>query len=306
MNDATGTVPAPVRRSHPAVFARGLAMGMAEAVPGVSGGTIAFISGIYDELVASIASFSHSSASTLLRDGWRAFVRRHNLGFLGALGGGMALGLPLTLVLLVGLPKHLSDRLGLEWPGLLESHGNHVTGFFFGLIAASVFHVGFQSSWRWLLSLGLLGAVGGVLLGTLDSASAGQQTAMIFVAGALAATAWILPGLSGAFVLLILGLYEPMAKALLAADLPVLATFAAGLAIGVVGFSKLLAWLLDQARHAVLAVLTGLMAGSLAQLWPWREAAFADTSVAGVAGAMAAGAVLVAVLGFVSARREGG
>ena len=265
-------------------------MGMAEAVPGVSGGTIAFISGIYDELVTSIASFSHTSARTLVRDGWRAFARRHNLGFLGVLGGGMALGLPLTLMLVVGL---------------LESHGTYVTGFFFGLIAASVFHVGFQSSWRWLLSLGLLGALGGGLLGLTDTASVGQQTSMIFVAGALAATAWILPGLSGAFVLLILGLYEPMAKALLGADLPILATFGAGLAIGAVCFSKLLAWLLDKARHAVLAVLTGLMAGSLAQLWPWREASFADTSVAGVAGAMAVGAALVAVLGFVSARREG-
>ncbi|MDE0420826.1 MAG: DUF368 domain-containing protein [Gammaproteobacteria bacterium] len=291
MNDATGPVASPAGHSHPGVFARGLAMGMAEAVPGVSGGTIAFISGIYDELVTSIASFSHTSASTLLRDGWRAFARRHHLGFLGVLGGGMAVGLPLTLMLVVGL---------------LESHGTYVMGFFFGLIAASVFHVGLQSSWRWLLSLGLLGTLGGMLLGTLDNASVGQQTSMIFVAGALAATAWILPGVSGAFVLLLLGLYQPMAKALLGADFPVLATFAAGLAIGVVCFSKLLAWLLDRVRHAVLAVLTGLMAGSLAQLWPWRETGFADTWVPGVAGAMAVGALLVAVLGFVSARREDG
>lgn len=285
MNDPTGR-----RHSHPGVFARGLAMGMAEAVPGVSGGTIAFVTGIYDELVTSIASFSHTSASTLLRDGWQAFAHRHNLSFLAVLGAGMAVGLPLTLILVVGL---------------LESHGVYVTGFFFGLIAASVVHVGLQSSWRWLVSLGLLGAVVGVLLGAVASTSAGQQVSMIFLAGALAATAWILPGLSGAFVLVILGLYEPMANALLAVDLPVLAIFAAGLGIGVVCFSKLLAWLLERARPAVLALLTGLMAGSLAQLWPWRETPISETVVVGVVAAMVVGALLVGLLGLASARRDG-
>lgn len=290
MNDATGAGRSPVRHSHPGVFVRGLAMGMAEAVPGVSGGTIAFVSGIYDELVGSIASFSHTSASTLVRDGWGAFARRHNLGFLVVLVAGMAVGLPLTLSFVVGL---------------LESHGVYVTGFFFGLIAASVVHVGRQSSWRWLLTLGLVGALGGIVIGLLDTGPAGQRSSVIFLAGALAATAWILPGLSGAFVLVMLGLYEPMAKALLAIDLPVLATFAAGLVIGVICFSKLLAWLLDRARPAVFALLTGLMAGSLAQLWPWRETGFSDTVVAGVVGAMVVGALLVGVLGIVSARRGG-
>ena len=278
------------RHSRPGVFARGLAMGMAEAVPGVSGGTIAFVTGIYDELVASIASFSHTSASTLLRDGWGGFSRRHNLGFLAPLGGGMALGLPLTLMLVVGF---------------LESHRVYIMGFFFGLIAASVCHVGQQSNWRWLLSLGLAGVLGGWMLGNLEMGSVGQQASVIFLAGALAATAWILPGMSGAFVLVILGLYEPMAKALLAIDLPVLATFAAGLVIGVVCFAKLLAWLLDRARPAVLALLTGVMAGSLARLWPWRETAFADTAVAGVVVAIVVGALVVGMLGMATARRGG-
>ena len=284
------TDPTETRRSHPGVFARGLAMGMAEAVPGVSGGTIAFVTGIYDELVTSIASFSHTSASMLLRDGWRAFARRHNLVFLTVLGAGMAVGLPLTLILVVGL---------------LESHGVYVTGFFFGLIAASVVHVGLQSSWRWLASLGLLGGAAGVLLGAVAGTSAGQQASMIFLAGALAATAWILPGLSGAFVLVILGLYEPIANALLAVDLPVLAIFAAGMGIGVVCFSKLLAWLLERARPAVLALLTGLMAGSLAQLWPWRETAISETVVAGVVATIMVGALVVGALGLASARRNG-
>ena len=290
MKDAPGTERVPIRHSGPGVFARGLAMGMAEAVPGVSGGTIAFVTGIYDELVTSIASFSHTSVATLLRDGWRAFAHRHNLAFLGILGAGMVVGLPVTLMLVAGL---------------LASHGVYVTGFFFGLIAASVVHVGLQSSWRWLLSLGLLGVLGGVLLGVVDSASAGEQVSVIFLAGALAATAWILPGVSGAFVLVILGLYEPMAKALLAIDLPMLATFAAGLALGVVCFSKFLAWLLDRARPAVLALLTGLMAGSLTQLWPWHGSPYPETAVFGVIAAMLAGALVVGVLAMASVRRDG-
>lgn len=290
MKDAAGATPSPIRHSHGGVFIRGFAMGIAEAVPGVSGGTIAFVTGIYAELVASIASFSHTSAATLLRDGWRAFGRRHNLGFLVVLGAGMALGLPVALVLVVGF---------------LESHRVYAMGFFFGLISASVFHVGRQSNWRWLLSLGLAGALGGTLLGLLDAGSNGPQTVAVFLAGALAAAAWMLPGLSGAFVLVILGLYEPMANALFALDFPVLATFAAGLAIGVVCFSKLLAWFLERARPAVLALLTGLMAGSLAQLWPWRDTAFSDTVVAGVAASMAAGALLVGVMGLASARGDG-
>ena len=287
MNAAAGEMRSPPRHSRPGVFARGLAMGVAEAVPGVSGGTIAFVSGIYDELVGSIASFSHTSASTLIRDGWGAFARRHNLGFLVVLGAGMSVGLPLTLVLVVGL---------------LASYGVYVTGFFFGLIAATVVHVGRQSSWRWLLTLGLVGALGGAMVGFLDTGSAGQQSSVIFLAGALAATAWILPGVSGAFVLLMLGLYEPMSIALLAIDLPVIATFAAGLVVGAVCFARLLAWLLERVRGAVLAFLTGLMAGSLAQLWPWRETGFSDTVVVGVVGAMVVGALLVGVLGVVADR----
>ena len=128
---------------------------------------------------------------------------------------------------------------------------------------------------------------------------------MIFLAGALAATAWILPGTSGAFVLVILGLYGPMANALLAIDLPVLAVFAAGLGIGVVCFSKLLAWVLERARAAVLALLTGLMAGSLVKLWPWDGTPLPETAVVGVVAAMAGGALLVGVLGIASARRDG-
>ena len=273
------------------VFARGLAMGAVETMPGVSGGTVAFITGIYDELVKSIASFSGESVSVLLRDGWRDFAQRHNLGFLVVLGAGMAL----SLVLFANLLQ-----------SLLDSHEAYVMGFFFGLIAASVVHVGAESTWRWLATAGLAGLVAGLVVGMV--AGAGEPTSdpsavAVFVAGALAATAWILPGVSGAYVLVLLGLYEPMLAAVTSADVTVLATFAAGMVLGLVLFAKGLAWLLGRAHAAVLAVLTGFMAGSLTKLWPWNNVPVEDTVVAGVAAAALLGMLAVALVAL-GARRK--
>ena len=265
---------------HAALFARGVAMGLAEVVPGVSGGTIAFI----DELVASLASLP--SALSTWRSGWAAFARRHNLPFLVVLTAGMATGA-------VGL-AHLILTLLETQPGL-------VAGFFFGLIAASVVHIGTSSSWRWLATLGVVGLGLGLLMGFYaDSGTAlGTAPATVFVGGALAATAWILPGVSGAFVLLLLGLYKPMLEAFTAFDLALLVPFAAGLAIGLLAFSKLLAWLLAKGRRAVLALLTGFMAGSLTELWPWGRGA-EQAHVLGVVGVIVAGATVVGILAYVA------
>ena len=237
---------------HAALFARGVAMGLAEVVPGVSGGTIAFITGIYDELVAALASVSSvlstPASRAPWRSGWAAFARRHNVPFLAVLTAGMATGA-------AGL-AHLMLALLETQPGL-------VAGFFFGLIAASVVHVGTSSSWGWLATLGVVGLGLGLLVGFFaDSGTTlGTAPATVFAGGALAATAWILPGVSGAFVLLMMGLYKPMLAAFTAFDLALLVPFAAGLAIGLLAFSKLLAWLLAKARRALLALLTGFMAG---------------------------------------------
>ena len=278
------------------VFSRGLAMGVAEAIPGVSGGTIAFVSGIYDELVRSLASFSHRSAATLLREGLRGFAHQHNLLFFVALGAGMATSFFVAALLV---------------KGLLETHGIYLSGLFFGLIFGSVLHIGWQSPWRALATAGLAGLAVGLAMGLLlaDQKAAGGQAglAIIFGAGALAATAWILPGVSGAFVLLLLGLYEPMLTALASGDLAVIAVFVAGLAVGLLLFSKLLRWLLNAAREPIVALLTGFMAGSLTLLWPWRGAA-PDWSLGalGVAAAMAAGLAVVGLLALLAARRKGG
>ena len=184
---------------------------------------------------------------------------------------------------------------------LLETQPGLVAGFLFGLIAASVVHVGTSSSWRWLATLGVVGLGLGLLMGFVaDSATAlGTAPATVFVGGALAATAWILPGVSGAFVLLLLGLYKPMLEAFTSFDMALLVPFAAGLAIGLLAFSKLLAWLLAKARRAVLALLTGFMAGSLTELWPWGRGA-EQAHVLGVVGVIVAGATVVGILAYVA------
>ncbi len=280
----TDTVRRATLRQHAALFARGVAMGVAEIVPGVSGGTIAFITGIYDELVGSLASLP--SALSTWRSGWSAFAARHNLPFLAVLTVGMATGAAgLAHVLLA----------------LLEAQPGLVAGFFFGLIAASVVHVGTSSSWQWLATLGVVGLGLGLLMGLFADSGPALDTApaTVFTGGALAATAWILPGVSGAFVLLVMGLYKPMLEAFTAFDLALLVPFAAGLAIGLLAFSKLLAWLLAKARRAVLALLTGFMAGSLTELWPWGRGA-EHVHVLGVVGVIVAGAMVVGVLAYVA------
>ncbi len=255
-------------------------------------------------MVKSLASFSRGSAKVLLRTGWCAFAQQHNLGFLAFLIAGMAVSFVLF--------AHIFETL-------LQTHEVYVTGFFFGLIAASVFHVGAQSNWRWLATVGLAGVVaggvvglagtGGALGGGLEAGSAASaQTAsamMIFVAGALASTAWILPGVSGAFVLVLLGLYQPMLAAVTNGDLSLMVTFAAGMGVGLIGFAKALAWLLERARAAVIGLLTGFMAGSVVKLWPWRAASVEDTFTLGVVGAMALGVLAIVLLAVQASRRRG-
>ncbi len=301
LSDESRRQPAAVPESPPrrvklamlGLFARGMAMGVAEVVPGVSGATIAFVTGIYHELVRSLAAFSLGSVAMLPRAGWRAFARRHNLTFLLVLGAGMLVSfLALARIVLF----------------LLETQRVYVMGFFFGLIAGSVLHVGSQSSWRWLLSLGLVGLIAGLAAGLLlePDSGAGSEVGMlaIFGAGALAAVAWILPGVSGAFVLLLLGLYKPMLEAVNGGDLVVVGTFATGLGVGIIAFSKLLSYLLVRARGPLLALLTGFMAGSLTQLWPWRGVPAEGVDLAAVLVVMAAGALTVGVLALAARGKD--
>lgn len=248
------------RRSGPlawaSLFLRGMAMGIAELVPGVSGGTIAFVTGIYGELVSSLASFRLASLAVLLRDGLAAFWRHHNLGFLLVLGLGMA-----ASVLLFARLFHY----------LLEQVPTLVWGFFFGLIAASVVQIGHRRSPRHLLGAGSVGLVCGLLLLFVNPGDGDAAPWVYFFGGMAAVSAWLLPAVSGSFLLLALGLYGGVLEALSEGIWPVLLMLGAGCAVGLLAFARILAWVMDVWREPVLALLTGFMAGSLVRLWPWHH-----------------------------------
>lgn len=252
MSDSETVVRSP--RAWAGLYARGVAMGVAEVVPGVSGGTIAFVSGIYDELIRSLASFRPSSVG-VLRRGAGAFWREHNLSFLAVLALGMATGVG-------AFAQVLSAALAAAKPV--------VWAFFFGVIVFSVLALGRQRSPRSLLIFMPPGILAALAVVNMDPAATGEPGYLVFfLGGAVAVGAWMLPAVSGSFLLLALGLYESVLDALVNLELTVLAALAAGCLVGLVSFANLLAWLLKRYREPLLSLLTGFMAGSLVRLWPW-------------------------------------
>ena len=268
-------------------------MGIAEVIPGVSGGTIAFITGIYERLLRALAAWSLSSPRVLLRDGFSVFHRTHDLSFVVALALGMVVGL-VVFARLLGY--------------FLDSHGPVVWGFIFGLIAASLRSVAGRTTPRFLVTFGVTGAIAAVLLATLSPTGSDPTHTRFLLGGALAASAWILPGISGSLVLVLLGLWEPLLAALNAAQFDIIGVTVAGMAGGLLCFVKLLARLLERFSAAVFALLAGLMAGSLLRLWPWRvdnamvlPATYGDMTghdpmVAWVAGAACVGVAAITLL----------
>lgn len=238
------------------VLARGMAMGVAELVPGISGGTIAFVTGIYEELVGTLAGLRPTSLAVLWRDGPAAFWRGHNLNFLLVLG----LGMVLAVVVFARLLGHL-----------LDTAAPAVWAFFFGLIAASVVYLARPRRPATLAGYGLAGLLLAVLLLQLSVRTGPAPLWMFFVGGALAVSAWLLPAVSGSFLLLALGLYEPVLRAFNAGEWLIPLVLAAGCGVGLLAFSRVLFWLMSRYREPLLALLTGFMAGSLPRLWPWQQ-----------------------------------
>ena len=240
-------------------FARGLAMGAADVVPGVSGGTLALLLGIYDRLVGQVAHLS-TAAGLLLRGRVRhslALIRRAEWGFLVPLAVGIG-------VAIVGLVE------AVRW--LIDEQPVGLSAAFFGLVAMTVVTTRLQvSQWRAGLVVVFVAVAIAVfvVLGVRAGSVADPAAVVIVGAGALAICAMILPGISGAFVLLLLGLYDPITEAVSERDFGTIVLFGLGAAIGLGLFSRLLARLLDRWRDAMIAVLMGLMAGSLRVLWPW-------------------------------------
>jgi len=238
---------------------KGMAMGAADVVPGVSGGTIAFISGIYEELLASIAAVNLTTLKLLKTDGIKVAWKAINGNFL--------------LALFIGIfTSILSLAKLISW--LLENKPILVWSFFFGLVLASVLYIAKQIT-KWSLVTVVLLIVGAVIayyITTLQPLiSENSSPFFIFLAGALAICAMILPGISGSFILVLLGAYKPVLEAIHTKDLKLIAMLAAGAVIGLLSFSKVLNWLFAHYKNLTLAVLTGFILGSLNKIWPWKE-----------------------------------
>lgn len=240
------------------ILLRGVAMGAADVVPGVSGGTIALITGIYDRLLGALASIDGTLLAGLLRGRIREAWHRVDGQFLVLLFSG------------VGFSVLVLARV-IDW--CLRHYPQPLWSFFLGLVLASSVFLARQelsaASWSQavLLVLGCLMAVAVALSpgGNLLPGLAG-----FFFAGALAICAMILPGISGSFILLLLGMYQPVISAVAEFRWLEVGVFMTGCGLGLLGFSRFLHWLLDRYRGAVMALLTGFLAGSMVALWPWR------------------------------------
>jgi putative membrane protein len=259
-------------RKSLALFLKGFAMGAADVVPGVSGGTIAFITGIYDELLGSISSINLDSIKLLFKEGPASFWKKINGAFLLIL----FVGIISSVVTLAKLIKYL-----------LANEPILIWSFFFGLIIASVIYVAKQvKTWNLanIFSL-LIGAVVAFLITVVSPSSGIESTWYIFISGMIAICAMILPGISGSFILLLLGSYSLILGSVTGLSDAVktgnsadiisyginIVTFGIGCIIGLALFSRVLTYVLSKKRDLTIAVLTGFMIGSLNKVWPWKE-----------------------------------
>lgn len=240
------------------LYAKGISMGVADVIPGVSGGTIAFISGIYEELIGSIKSIDADAFKLLARFQIKSFWKSINGNFLIA----VLAGIVTSLLSLARLMTYL-----------LEHHPIPVWSFFFGLILVSAPLI-MRDIKKWDVATviaGIIGIVIAYLITILSPTETPTNLPFIFFYGALAICAMILPGISGAFILLLIGKYEYMIKALISFDIPVIIVFVIGCFLGLLGFSRFLSWILTHYRFPTLALLAGFMIGSLNKVWPWKE-----------------------------------
>ena len=243
------------------LFAKGFAMGTANIIPGVSGGTIALITGIYERLIDAIRSFDIKSVKLLFRLQFKTFADKTDLTFLATVGIGAAVGI-LTLARVL--------------EQLLVDYEVYVMAVFFGLIAMSVYSVGrvIRSRSIPVLIWFILGTVVAAGIGLLSPATENASTLYVVVCGIAAICSMILPGLSGSFILIIMGNYLLILQAINALDFSILIPLAVGCIVGLVVFSRLLAYVFKRFRDVTIAAMTGFILGSLLIIWPWKEKVF--------------------------------
>lgn len=240
-------------------------MGMAEVVPGVSGGTIALITGIYEELITTIKSFDIAALGMLMKGNFKELATKINVRFLLSLMLGMVVGIVIGIFLI---------------SYLLENHSEILWGFFFGLVLASSVYIAKQIK-QWNVSaivFLVLGTIFSYFITVVTPATGTESLWVVFLSGVLAISALILPGISGSFILLLLGMYSiiiPNIKELLSSpnskSLLIVVVFGLGCAIGLMTFSRVLSYLFNNYKNTTFACLTGFMLGSLNKIWPWRN-----------------------------------
>lgn len=235
-----------------------MAMGIAEIIPGISGGTIAFVTGIYERFIGSLQSFEPSLIKTLKNEGVKSVWAKVDGNFLLALVGGMFT----SIVLFIKIITHLIDTK----PLLLWA-------FFFGLIVASTVYVAKQiPKWRALNIVGLFLGTAIAYYITIASPAIGNEALwFVFVSGVIAISAMLLPGISGSFVLVLMGMYGIVMGGVKNFDLAIIVVFSLGCLGGIFSFSRLLNWAFNHHKSLTLSLLTGFLIGSLNRIWPWQQ-----------------------------------
>lgn len=240
-----------------ALVGKGMLMGAADAVPGVSGGTVAFITGIYEELIESIRRFNLQALSLLFKEGPVAVWRYVNGSFLVTL----ILGIVVSLLTLARVVLYL-----------LEAHPVLLWSFFFGLILASTWSVIRHTNKLDLKVAGifLLGVFIAYVVTSMSPSQVTPSLWLVFLSGMIAICAMILPGISGSFILLLMGMYAPVLTAVKDFQLSFIGLFLAGCVVGIMSFSRVLSWAFHHHKIATLSLLGGFMLGSLNKVWPWK------------------------------------
>ncbi|MBN2401566.1 MAG: DUF368 domain-containing protein [Spirochaetes bacterium] len=249
-------------RHYLVLIAKGMGMGAANVIPGVSGGTIALITGIFQRLIDSLKSFNFTAFKLVLKGRWKTFTKYTDLYFLLAVFFGTAI----SIFSLARLLRFLFDYYPI-----------YIWSFFFGLILASVFFVS-RTIGHWRIAVVITFIAGAGIASAISLLSPATQNDSFFylvICGVVGVCSMILPGLSGSFVLILMGNYELIfIDAVNTLNLRVLLPVALGAGVGLVAFSHLLSWIFHKFRNQTLAVLTGFITGSLLTLWPWKKAIF--------------------------------
>lgn len=255
-------------RKYVLTYLKGMGMGAADIVPGVSGGSIALITGIYEELLDSINSFNGENLRLLLKFEFKAFFKAVNGAFLLSLFLGI-------LTSIFSLSKLITF--------LMAEHPIPLWSFFCGLILVSAFLI-LKDIKKWSMGVVIalvIGTIAAYFITELPPTSSPEALWFTFVSGAIAICAMILPGISGSFILLILGKYEQVLQAVSERDIVTLAVFALGCIVGLLSFSRVISWLLKRYYSITIGLLSGFMLGSINKLWPWKIVTAYRTSSSG-------------------------